>query len=120
MKKLLTMAVFLAVMFALAACGGGAGEGSGQPDDGGAAPSEPTQSESEDPANGDAPEEAASEDAAPENAAPENAGSANGDGDESAAAEDARSGPSATTIDGEEVSLGGSGDVTALFFMAGW
>lgn len=29
-------------------------------------------------------------------------------------------GPGATTIKGEEVKLGGQGDVTALYFMAGW
>jgi len=29
-------------------------------------------------------------------------------------------GPGATTINGEEVKLGGQGDVTTLYFMAGW
>jgi len=29
-------------------------------------------------------------------------------------------GLSVTTIEGEQVNLGGQGDVTALYFMAGW
>jgi predicted small lipoprotein YifL len=39
--------------------------------------------------------------------------SAQGDGSGAA-------GLSVTTIEGEEVNLGGQGDVTALYFMAGW
>jgi hypothetical protein len=34
--------------------------------------------------------------------------------------DDERAGLSVTTIEGEEVKLGGQGDVTALSFMAGW
>ncbi len=33
---------------------------------------------------------------------------------------DESSGLSVTTVEGEQVNLGGQGDVTALYFMAGW
>lgn len=106
MKKLLTLTLFLAV-FALSACGT-AEQGSEQPDEA-AAPSEQTQAEA--PAENDAaqPEEAPEDEAAPEDSAAEEDGS-----------EESASGPTATTIQGEEVSLGGNGEATALFFMAGW
>lgn len=112
MKKLLTMTVFLAATLALSACGGE--QDSGQSE--GADPPEPTQAESEAPANGeaaDAPEETAPPEPAPEESAPANDEAAQSGGDGS-------SGMSVTTIQGEEVSLGGQGEVTALFFMAGW
>ncbi|MBA2693238.1 MAG: hypothetical protein H0U65_12230 [Rubrobacter sp.] len=110
MKRLLAITVFLAAMLALSACGG-AGQSSGQSGEE-AAPPEPTQAEA--PANGgdaDAPEEANGE----EGAAPSDETSDEASEDASSEA----SGPTATTIAGEEVSLGGE-DVTALFFMAGW
>ena len=54
-----------------------------------------------------APEEGASSEGAPPGSAQ------GGEGSEAA-------GLSVTTLQGEQVSLGGQGDVTALFFMAGW
>ena len=41
-------------------------------------------------------------------------------GQKSDPANDEPSGLDATTVDGEQVNLGGQGDVTALYFMAGW
>lgn len=96
MKRLLMMAALFAATLALCACGG-----AGQPDQGGTpAPSEPTQAQSGDSTSGSE----TTEESAEESGEPEEASSG---------------GPTATTIDGEEVSLGGE-DVTAFFFMAGW
>ena len=41
-------------------------------------------------------------------------------GQKSAPADDSSSGLDVTTVDGEQVNLRGQGDVTALYFMAGW
>lgn len=107
MKKSLTLIVLLATMLSLTACGGAAQQGEQ------AAPSEPQQTQAQSVSEEAAQEEPAPEEPAPEESAPEDNGAAQSGGEERAA------GPSVTTIQGEEVSLGG-GDATALFFMAGW
>jgi hypothetical protein len=107
MARLLTLTAFLVAMFVIAACNGGGPQGSER-----SASSEPQQTQTEassesvpgEPAPGRAP----AEDEAPKSAK-----------------EDARGGEGSssltvTTIEGEKVELGAQGDVTALFFMAGW
>ena len=106
MKGSLTLIALLATMLVVAACGGRDTTQS-QP----SAPNEPRQGQAE-PAPQSAPEETARE------GATRNGGAANG---EAAQEEDDEShGLSVTTLEGERVSLGGQGDVTALYFMAGW
>jgi predicted small lipoprotein YifL len=94
MARFLTLTTLLAAMFVIAACGGGGPQGSERD-----APAEPQQSQ-----------------AAPAPAEDEAAESAQ----ENARRSKEPSGQSVTTIEGEEVKLGAQGDVTALFFMAGW
>lgn len=108
MKRSAIMALLLATMLAVASCGSG-GERSGAPDPTGSdtsadtarqnAPHETTQAETG--------QEEPSEDRATENqqgGTPE---------------QEDPPGLSVTTLQGEEVGIG-QGDVTALFFMAGW
>ncbi len=112
MKRSPTLTLLLAAMFAVAACGTsdkGRSERS--------APAEPRQTQAESAPQG-APEETARQESAQERVpaddeAAEGEQGATQEGDES-------SGLSVTTIEGEVVKLGGQGDVTALFFMAGW
>lgn len=99
-------------MFFVAACGGGEPQGSEQ-----AAPSEPQQTQAES-APESVPEETAQEGPAPDRAPAE--GEAAKSAQENARRSEGSSGLSVTTIEGEEVKLGAQGDVTALFFMAGW
>ena len=94
MARFLTLTALLVTMFGIAACGGGGPQGSERN-----APAEPQQTQA-------AP-------ASPEDEAAESA-------QESARRSEESSGLSVTTIEGEEVKLGAQGDVTALFFMAGW
>lgn len=105
MKRLPELAILLTVTFSLAACGGGEARQSGQGDSSDeqrAAPA--TQSAATNEANPDAPtEETAAEDEAAQ-------GERSGES----------AGTSVTTLDGEQISIGGGGDATALFFMAGW
>ena len=104
MKRLPELAILLTVTFSLAACGGGEARQSGQGDSSDeqrAAPA--TQSAATDEANpGAATEESAEDEAAQGERSGESAGT------------------SVTTLDGEQISIGGGGDATALFFMAGW
>jgi ABC-type glycerol-3-phosphate transport system substrate-binding protein len=98
MARFLTLTALLAAMFVIAACGGGSPQGSERD-----APAEPQQTQAA-PATERVPAE---------------------DEDAESTKEDTRqseesSGLSVTTIEGEEVKLGAQGDVTALFFMAGW
>jgi hypothetical protein len=94
MARFLTLTTLLAAIFVIAACGGGGPQGSERD-----APAEPQQSQ-----------------AAPAPAEDEAAESAQ----ENARRSEESSGQSVTSIEGEEVKLGAQGDVTALFFMAGW
>jgi len=119
MKRLQTLAILLIATFSLAACGGGGAQQSEQadpPEGHRTAPA--TESASTDDTNPDAAatEETDAEEAAMEEDATQE--SAQGDRDGEAASEAA--GTSVTTLEGERVSLGGGGDATALFFMAGW
>ena len=85
-------------MFVIAACGGGGPQGSERAD-----PSESQQTQA-----APATERVLAEDKAAEST------------QEDARRSEGSSGLSVTTIEGEEVKLGAQGDVTALFFMAGW
>lgn len=104
MKRLPALAALLVMAFLLAACGGGQ---AGQAPDPGEEPTEPATEESAPKTS----QEATGEVAPAESTAPE--GERDGPNGDSG-------GYSVTTLDGEEVSLGGGGEVTALFFMAGW
>ena len=108
MKRSLTLIALLATMLVVAACGGS--------DTGRSDPVEPQRAQAESDQQS-APEETAREEStrkrAPAN--DETAKSAQG-----STQEDSSSGLSVTTIEGEQVNLGGQGDVTALYFMAGW
>jgi len=117
MKRSLAPTVLLATMFVIAACSGGEPQDSEQ-----ATPSEPRQTRAAS-APESVPEETAQEEPAPKESPLEKAPA------EDEAAESERENPrggeeaaglSVTTIEGEEISLGGQGDVTAIFFMAGW
>ncbi len=112
MKRSLTLITLLATMLAVAACGGSDAGRSERPDP---AESRRTQAESDQQR---APEATAREEATRKRA-PANDEAAQSE-QESAQEDDESSGLSATTIEGEQVSLGGQGDVTALYFMAGW
>ena len=95
MRRSLTLVPLLATVLVVAACGGSDTTQSQQ-----SARDETRQGQAE-PAPRSAPEETA----------PRERGSTQ---------EDESSGLIATTIEGERVELGGRGDVTALYFMAGW
>ncbi|MBA3616661.1 MAG: hypothetical protein M3491_05365 [Actinomycetota bacterium] len=112
MKRSLTLTLLLATTFAIVACGGSEAGQSGR-----STPAEPQQTQAESDQQS-APEESTREEASRERvpANDEAAESEQGPAQEG----DERAGLSVTTIEGEEVKLGGQGDVTALFFMAGW
>jgi ABC-type glycerol-3-phosphate transport system substrate-binding protein len=112
MARFLTLTALLATMFVIAACGGGGYQGSERD-----APSEPQQTQAES-APESVPEETAQEVPTPERAAAEDEAAKSTQ--ETARRSEESSGLSVTTIEGEEVKLGAQGDVTALFFMAGW
>ncbi len=112
MNRFPTLTLLLTMMLAVAACGG---SDTGQSER--SAPTEPQQTQAESAAQ-NVPEETAREEATQEvtpadDEAVERAQGSTQEGEEF-------SGLSVTTIEGEEVKLGGQGDVTALFFMAGW
>jgi hypothetical protein len=94
MARLLTLTALLITTYVIAACGEASPQGSERD-----APAEPQQTH-----------------AAPAPAKDEAAKSV----EENARRSEESSGQSVTTIEGEEVKLGAQGDVTALFFMAGW
>ena len=98
MPRFLTLTALLVTIFVVAACGGNEPQGSARD-----TPSEPQQTQAP-----PAPEGAPAEDEAAKSA------------QENARRSEESSGLSVTTIEGEEVKLGAQGDVTALFFMAGW
>lgn len=105
MQRSLTLTLLLATMLAVAAC---AGSDTGRSER--STPTDPQRTQAE------SAQRSAAEESTREGIPPESAESEQGTarkGEES-------SGLSVTTIEGEEVRLGGGGDVTALFFMAGW
>ncbi|MCA1719365.1 MAG: hypothetical protein LC781_21930 [Actinobacteria bacterium] len=112
MKRSLMLTLLLATMLVVAACGGSE---TGQTKR--SAPTQPRQTQAE-----SAPQ------STPEGTAREESTWQRVPADDEAAESEQRStqegeespGLSVTTIEGEEVKLGGQGDVTALFFMAGW
>lgn len=106
MKQTLTLVVLLATTLAVAACGG-----SGTDRVERSAPNEPQRTQAES-AQHSVPEQTGT-DEVPADEAAENQ-------QESKQENNGPSGPSVTTLGGEVVRLGGQGDVTALFFMAGW
>ena len=122
MKRSLTLIMFLAMMLVVAACGGSDAGRSERAD-----PVEPRRAQAESDQQS-APEETAREEAARKEAARKEAARKGAPAnDEDAQGEqgsteevDESSGLSVTTLQGEQVNLGGQGDVTALYFMAGW
>ena len=105
MKRSLTLTALLIMTLSVAACGGGEAQQAER-----AAPSQEKEA-------APATQRAAKESAPRESSAPEEGSSREsargGEGGEAA-------GLSVTTLDGEQVNLGGQGGVTALYFMAGW
>ena len=107
MKRSLTLTLLLATMFTLVACGGSETVQSGR-----SAPAEPQQTRAE-PAAQSSPEESAGERVPADDEAAESEQGPTQEGAE-------RADLSVTTLEDEEVKLGGQGNVTALYFMAGW
>ena len=105
MKRSLTLIALLAMMLVVAACGGSDAGRSERAD-----PVEPRRAQAGSDRQS-APEEAAGEEATRKRA-PANV--------EAAQEDSSSSGLSVTTLDGRQVNLGRQGDVTALYFMAGW
>ncbi len=111
MRRSLTLTALLIMALYAAACGGGGtqqAERAASPQEKQAAPV------TQKVAKESAPQKSAPQKSAPRESAPEG----------STSREKARGGEAAglsvTTIEGERVTLGGQGDVTALYFMAGW
>ena len=105
MKRSLTMTALLLIMaLSVAACGGGEAQQAER-----AAPSQEKQTT---PSTQRVAKESAPQESAPEES-PSRGSAQGGEGSEAA-------GISVTTLDGERANLGGQGDVTALYFMAGW
>ena len=104
MKRFLTLTALLIMNLSGAACGGGEAQQAER-----AAPSKEKQAApaAQRVAKANAPQESSPEESTSRE------GVQGGEG-----AKDARL--SVTTIAGEQVNLGGQGDVTALYFMAGW
>ncbi len=107
MKRFLTLPLLLATILAVAACGG---SDTGRSER--ATPTEPRQTQAESAQQG-APGETAHEMAPADSSSAESEQGATQEDQESSSLH-------VTTIEGEEVKLGGQGEVTALFFMAGW
>ena len=100
MRRLSVLAVLLITALAVASCGGDESQRSEEaapPEQGRTAPA------AQGAATGGAPVQDTQEEGAQE-------------GDEGGEA----GGLSVTTLEGEQVAVGGQGDVTALYFMAGW
>ena len=112
MKRSLTLTLLLATMLAVAACGESETGQSGR-----SSPAEPQQTKVE-PAPQSAPEESTREEATRKRAPANNEATQSEQG--STRVDDESSGLSVTTLEGEQVNLGGQGAVTALYFMAGW
>ncbi len=101
MRRLPTLVALLLTTLSVAACGGSGPQQSGQ------APPQATQAQTQAPP---ATQSTSTEKSAPEESVASE--SAQGGGEEA--------GLSVTTLEGERVAVGGQGDVTALYFMAGW
>ena len=112
MKRSLTLTLLLATMFTVVACGGSETRQSGR-----SAPTEPQQTQAESDQQS-APEKTAREEAIQETVPANNEAAQSEQG--STQKDDESSGLSVTTIEGDEVNLGRQGDVTAIYFMAGW
>ena len=110
MKRSLTLTVLLITAISVAACCGG---GEAQQ----AEHAAPSQEKQTAPASQSVAKENAPQKSAPQKSAPEESTSREntqgGKGSEAARL-------SVTTLEGEQVNLGGQGEVTALYFMAGW
>jgi hypothetical protein len=107
MKRALKLTALLIMTLSIAACGGGEPQQSDR-----SAPTEPQQTQAE--STPDSAQEEATQGRVPaDDEAAESEQGSTPEGKES-------SGLSVRTIEGEEVKLGGQGDVTALYFMAGW
>ena len=104
MRRSLTLTALLVMALYAAACGGGGPQQAER-----AAPSQEKRAA---PTIQGVAKEGAPRESAPEESAPRES-ARGGEDDES-------SGLSVTTLEGERVNLGGQGDVTALYFMAGW
>ena len=107
MKRSLTLTALLIIALSVAACGGG---GEAQQAER-AAPSQEKQT-------APATQRVAKESAPQKSVLEESASRASEQG--STQEDDESPGLSVTTLDGERVNLGGQGNVTALYFMAGW
>ena len=97
MRRLSVLAMLLITALAVTSCGGDESQRSEEaapPEQGRTAPA------AQGAATGDAPVQD-----------PQEEGAQEGDG---------AGGLSVTTLEGEQVAVGGQGDVTALYFMAGW
>ena len=107
MKRSLTLMALLVMALYAAACGGGGPQQAER-----AAPLQEKRAAptTQGVANESAPQENTPAEGAPRERA------RGGEGGE----DDGSSGFSVTTLEGERVNLGGQGDVTALYFMAGW
>ena len=112
MKRSLTLTLLLATMLAVAACGESETGQSGR-----SSPAEPQQTKAESDQQS-VPEETAREEATRRRVPANNEAAQNEQG--STRVDDESPGLSVTTLEGEQVNLGGQGDVTALYFMAGW
>ena len=109
MKRPLTLTALLIIAFSVAACAGGEAQQAER-----AAPSQEKQTASatRSAAKDSAPRESAPQESGPKESASRE-GAQGGEGSEPA-------GISVTTLDGERTNLGVQGDVTSLYFMAGW
>ena len=112
MERILILIPLLATMLAVAACGESETGQSGR-----SSPAEPQQTKAE-PAPQSALEESTRDEATRKRVPANNEPAQSEEG--STRVDDESPGLSVTTIDGERVNLGGQGDVTALYFMAGW
>ena len=110
MKRSLTLTLLLATMLDVAACGESETGQSGR-----SSPAEPQQTKAESDQQS-VPEEIARGEATRKRVPANNEAAQN----EQGSTRDESPGLSVTTLEGEQVNLGGQGDVTALYFMAGW
>ncbi len=106
MRRLPTLIALLVTTLSVAACGGSGPQQSGQ------APPQETQAQTQaTPATQSAPrEETAPQESVPSESDPRQSTQGEGEG----------AGLSVTTLEGEQVTVGDQGEVTALYFMAGW